>query len=354
MTIKNTISLFGALAILLPVGMQASTFPDVATEHPNAQAVEWGVENELVNGYPDGTFKPGQPVKRAEFMKILAEYYRTFHQDKVYLDLTKDEIEICGKEDPAEDLRIFSDIEFDAWYIPYLCHVTIALNIGGYPDGTFRPENHINFAEISKLAHNGTLGGFSIKTLEGPWYRTHVVYLEEHAAIPHSITSFDQEVTRGEILEILWRLQAQPELPSMTYEQIGEETWVSDSDPCTDLPTRRGNDTEEFPIAEEYENLGILGQVFTAYDCGPERLRETFGDEETVVGKMLYVSFSSDDGITEGEQFVLSELRHLKPICHAGTCSFPEADGYQLNVGDMLSLHPYADDIVNTMCVGCY
>lgn len=50
-------------------------FPDV-TEQWAKEAVRWGVEEEIVSGYKDGTFKPKRQVTEAEFAKLMAGYVK--------------------------------------------------------------------------------------------------------------------------------------------------------------------------------------------------------------------------------------------------------------------------------------
>jgi len=46
-------------------------FPDVATDHHNFLSIAWMGDEGTVEGYPDGTFKPDNPVNRAELMKMV-------------------------------------------------------------------------------------------------------------------------------------------------------------------------------------------------------------------------------------------------------------------------------------------
>ncbi len=50
-------------------------FKDVKN-HWGRSAVEWGVGNGMVNGYPDGTFKPDKTVTEAEFLTLLIRAYQ--------------------------------------------------------------------------------------------------------------------------------------------------------------------------------------------------------------------------------------------------------------------------------------
>ncbi|MDF2963967.1 MAG: hypothetical protein K0S39_5702 [Paenibacillus sp.] len=49
-------------------------FSDTA-RHWGASAVTWGIQNNVVNGYDDGTFRPDQPVSEPEFLAMLLRAY---------------------------------------------------------------------------------------------------------------------------------------------------------------------------------------------------------------------------------------------------------------------------------------
>lgn len=77
----------------------------------------------ILNGYPDGTFKPGRAITRAELAKVIA----------LFAELKEGTIRFC-------DVR-------DHWARAY---IELAAGNGwiyGYPDGTFRPDNNLNRAE---------------------------------------------------------------------------------------------------------------------------------------------------------------------------------------------------------------
>src|SRR5690606_32028850 len=52
-------------------GAPASVFPDMPADHWAAAAIRKAVERGLLQGYPDGTFRPDQPVTRAELASVL-------------------------------------------------------------------------------------------------------------------------------------------------------------------------------------------------------------------------------------------------------------------------------------------
>ncbi|HLG25316.1 MAG TPA: S-layer homology domain-containing protein, partial [Candidatus Gracilibacteria bacterium] len=92
--------------------------------------------------------------------------------------------------------------------------------ISGYPDGTFKPAQNINFAEASKIVVNA----FGYETVDDAvWYRPYVEKLAELNAIPESIDGFDHKVTRGEMVEMIYRLREKlTDKPSQTYAELAD------------------------------------------------------------------------------------------------------------------------------------
>ena len=65
------------LGVLLPgvvsalsYGTDSLPYTDAPSDHSAAIAISTLTELGIVRGNPDGTFKPGTPLNRAEFMKI--------------------------------------------------------------------------------------------------------------------------------------------------------------------------------------------------------------------------------------------------------------------------------------------
>lgn len=196
----RALQLFPLVVLLFPVTALAS-FSDVPTAHTNKEAIEYVQSQGIVQGYPDGTFRPDRTINRAEFMKILIGSFLT------------DDLSI-----PCDVSGVFADVEPNAWYHRPICMAYRSFWITGYPDGKFRPAQAINFVEASKILTKT----YSIPiTASTPWYKSAVLALEERKAIPISITSFDQLITRGEMAEMVYRLRAVvTDKPSRTYEEM--------------------------------------------------------------------------------------------------------------------------------------
>ena len=84
----------------------------------------------ILKGYPDGSFKPNASITRAEFAAIASRYEK----------LEKGEAK-------------FTDIDERHWAYPEVASAYKKGWINGYPDGSFRPENHITREEVVTIAN---------------------------------------------------------------------------------------------------------------------------------------------------------------------------------------------------------
>ncbi len=157
-------------------------------------AIKYLLNKKIVQGYTEDktdikVFKPDQKISRAEFIKILVEsiYKEEFYPSSNY------------------SLGCFSDIEKNAWYENYICFAKSRGIIDGYNDGTFGPQDSINFVEAAKILVN--VYGLDKEDIEGEWYTSYVKSLQKNSFIAETITSLNKNINRGEMAEMIWRIQ---------------------------------------------------------------------------------------------------------------------------------------------------
>lgn len=193
-------------------------FTDVGANDTYYTAVKYLKDEGIIGGYADGSYKPESPINRAEFTKIIMGAVAE-----------ADAIAACNDNYVEEGnymVTLFTDVTFEmvggnepVWYYDYVCMAKLNGVIGGYPDGSFKPAQDINFVEASKIVTEAM--GYQMMTDTDPWYMGYVMELENHNAIPTSITGFDHKITRGEMAEMIYRLRAEvTNLPSLTYEGL--------------------------------------------------------------------------------------------------------------------------------------
>ena len=85
----------------------------------------------IANGYLDGTFRPEQPVSRAELVKLIASYFT-----------------VEGGTSP------FPDVPDGHWAAEVVSFAAEEGWVSGYPDGTFRPDAPVSRAEAVKILNH--------------------------------------------------------------------------------------------------------------------------------------------------------------------------------------------------------
>lgn len=152
-------------------------------------------EKGAVNGYTKSKFAPDNFVTRAELVKIVLS---TFN------------IEVAENV----DLKPFTDVYVGDWYAPYIAKAKELDIVGGFSDGSFRPNDKITRAAAMKillLAAEADLAtsantqiSFTDVDLQS-WYATYLKYMVANGIINgYSDNTFRPEanITRGELAKI--------------------------------------------------------------------------------------------------------------------------------------------------------
>lgn len=161
-------------------------FIDVPPTHQYITAVNWAQENNIVSGYPDGTFRPDQVVIRAEFLKII---------------LKTADADTFSVTEPAG----FPDIDEGAWYGTYVRYAKKHNVVQGYPDGFFRPERPVNFAEALKMAYLAL--DLDSPESGGQWYERFISHAKSNDFLfTHAIAPGDG-LTRKDLVWIVWKMK---------------------------------------------------------------------------------------------------------------------------------------------------
>lgn len=179
-------------------------FSDVPTSNEFSDAIFYVKSHGIVQGYPDGTYKPDTTINRAEFVKVLVES-------------VSDSGMMCK-------IAAFTDVDQGSWYASHTQKARCWGFIEGYADGTFKPANSITFVESAKILAKayGLEAITTVPACHGDchWYREYVLMLEGKGAIPLSIVRLDQAITRGEMAEMIYRLRMGGGKPSRTYDEL--------------------------------------------------------------------------------------------------------------------------------------
>ena len=103
-------------------------FPDVPPGAFYEDALAWAVEQGVIQGFPDGTFRARDPVTRGQVVNML------WHA--------------VGAPDESPPPHGFTDVRSDAFYRAALDWAKARGVVVGYPDGTYRPRDPVTRAQF--------------------------------------------------------------------------------------------------------------------------------------------------------------------------------------------------------------
>ena len=193
--------------------VDAGEFSDVSSSHPYAEAIRWGKESGVLSGYPDGTFGPDKTVNRAEFLKIV---------------LGAKGSDVASASSPTG----FRDVDENAWYTPYVRYGKQQGIVQGYPDGSFKPEQPVNFAEALKMAYVA-LGIEGNTSAGGAWYEQYLNHAKDNGVLFSNAVNVGAGMSRKDVVWIVWRLLegagATDEPVLESSPELEEEEQVNDS-----------------------------------------------------------------------------------------------------------------------------
>ncbi len=163
----------------------AGQFTDIADLSKESQdAIGKLSALEIIGGYPDGTFKPGNTITRAEFAKMA-----------------------CVAGGMAESADIlggttsqFSDVKANEWYTGYINLAVSQGYVKGYPDGTFKPNNTITNAEVITVIMR--ILGYN-DNLPGPWPVDYVAKAGNLEITTNIVTATNANAVRGDVARMI-------------------------------------------------------------------------------------------------------------------------------------------------------
>ncbi|MFA5792509.1 MAG: S-layer homology domain-containing protein [Candidatus Gracilibacteria bacterium] len=330
-------------------------FSDVSTDDPYFEAIEYLEEKGIISGYPDGTFQANNLINRAEFTKIVIGATRSYKQ---YAFLTG---------------NCFPDV-LEEWFAPYVCAAKRENIIEGYGTGFFEPNQNIIFAEAAKIIVNS----FGYEVVAGdPWYEPYQEILSQENATPNSILAPNQEITRGEMAEIIYSLhyktaQETSDCNLYTYQDpynanVGEH--------CLNHVTLKGiyfvakNQTDEVIIDWNENMIDIFGKMKTFYEAEFDNKIEItieepeirYGEKNVEEYTSMYEEVFKEElaGQTTADHYTIYQVYYYSPTGSYGGGTFLEGDSVQSN--GSISFNPsfwLEDDglctITNKYGTNCY
>lgn len=176
--------------------IQATSFNDLSIKDENYEAINFLKNNEIVRGYPDGSFKADNPVSRVEALKFIYEGLNKDVKTNVVLE--------------------FKDTDSKAWYARYVASAQKDGVVKGYEGNTFKPANSVTKAEFVKMLVESS--GYNARSFPvdskpfsdvemGAWYTPYIALAKEKNLLDTSTNIFrpNEAISRGDVAQLLYR-----------------------------------------------------------------------------------------------------------------------------------------------------
>lgn len=265
-----------------------ASFDDVPESHQYSKVINFLKDNEVVNGYNDGTFKPDNPLTRAEFTKIIV--------------LGTDQNFTPATEAP------FPDVPLGEWYTDYIAYCAHWNYIEGYPDGNFKPNQEITKTEALKIL--GELVGWNIDSIDtnntqnpysdvdlNTWYGPYVAYAISKNLLDDNGSSLGAGVpiTRGQMSEYIYRDYAVRELGIAKYDTSYDSEILGYNSGGSGTPKGSiGNSVNAAEPTGSYFRAG--GALVSDYEAAIQIVQELVGNhpnKDTLIAFMEPIPYAS-------------------------------------------------------------
>ena len=182
---KKFLSLLLCLALLLPVAVHADSgrFSDVKSTDWFYSYVDELTQSGVVDGYPDGTFRPENQVKVSEALKLILLAAGYPQQDPTDAEWASGYLTLARREGFLNDEEIDLSRSITRTEVAHLAARSLALYLDGVPS----PFSDIDDPEITALYGAGVIQG---ENAEGGLR-----------------FSGDRSLKRSEVSAIVWRIQ---------------------------------------------------------------------------------------------------------------------------------------------------
>ncbi|MEQ9359937.1 S-layer homology domain-containing protein [Coleofasciculus chthonoplastes] len=152
------IGVTASLAVLTPAQAQTTAFTDVSSEHWAHDYIEVLADLDIIKGFPDGTFRPGAQITRAQFAAILRQAFLA--------------------TEPVSAVK-FSDVPQNYWGFAAINKARAAGFLSGYPGNIFKPEQPIARVQALVSLANGL--GYTSDRPEYLFYYTDADRIPDYA-----------------------------------------------------------------------------------------------------------------------------------------------------------------------------
>ncbi len=249
--LKKVISAVAALTVSASsIAAFAVDFPDVESDASYAQAVQELSALGIINGFEDGTFKPDELVTRAQISTmIVAALAET------------------SSAEASKAASKFTDVasgENGHWAIGYINQGTSDGWISGMGDGTFAPDDNVNFVQAQKMLV-AAIGYDTYAQAQGGWPSGYKLYANS-LNITKGLSGItdDTQLTRAQVAQMIDNAMDAPLciIKSWTTEWNGTKT------PNLEVKDGEGKDYQTL-FTNKHKAYKVYGRVTDTTKANP-------------------------------------------------------------------------------------
>lgn len=126
---------------------------------------------------------------------------------------------------------------------------------------------------------------------------------------------------------------------------------------CDEKPTTTEIGRDILPIDPKYKDLGFLGQLFTAYPCGKDRVKQVFGVEgdSYTLGSTIFLKGQPSQALIDTYLSIGFSCFELSSgaACKSETGDKKIELSKTVKVDDLMKLEPFYEFFKSDDCVNC-
>lgn len=187
------------------------------TEEPKPSIPKALQHTAYIKGYNDGSFRPDNPITRAEASVLIAN--------------------LLGGNLNEDQEATFIDVPKTHWAAKYIGFVVEKGLFNGYPDKTFKPDDYITRAEFAAVIYNLLapkeidVKGFDFKDMADHWAKKYIDYLSSNNYVKGFENGYfmpDDLVSRSQCVAIINRTENRGPLygARKIFSDVSETHWA--------------------------------------------------------------------------------------------------------------------------------
>lgn len=165
------------------------TYPSDVVNTPLLTPVKYLIDNKIMTGYPDGTFKPENLITRAEIAVAVAKATNRASQ-----------LDEMAKKNKFTDLTGYD------WAKGYINALVDAEIIKGVSGTSYAPGKNISYAELITILVRMNRSAASVVDSSGTWPENYIQYVQMYNYLGDvTVTDWDAPATRGDTAKLMYR-----------------------------------------------------------------------------------------------------------------------------------------------------